>query len=74
MRDQHRKKGHADMRTSKPFSTISYNTEDYLTAKLDELVTTRKIEFYAFIEHSRTQYTIRHITALRKYGKPPKTV
>ena len=51
MRDQHRKKGHADMRTSKPFSTISYNTEDYLTAKLDELVITRKIEFYAFIEH-----------------------
>lgn len=39
------------MRTSKPFSTISYNTAEYLTAKLDELVKTRKIEFYAFIEH-----------------------
>ena len=39
------------MRTSKPFSTISYNTTEYLTAKLDELVQSRKIEFYAFIEH-----------------------
>lgn len=39
------------MRTSKPFSTISYNTDEYLTAKLDELMTKRKIEFYAFIEH-----------------------
>lgn len=39
------------MRTSKPFSTISYNTAKYLTAKLDELIETRKIEFYAFIEH-----------------------
>lgn len=39
------------MRTSKPFSTISYNTPEYLTEKLDELIETRKIEFYAFIEH-----------------------
>lgn len=39
------------MKTSKPFSTISYNTREYLIAKLDELVQLRKIEFYAFIEH-----------------------
>ncbi len=39
------------MRTSKPFSTISYNSPDYLKAKLDELIESRKIEFYAFIEH-----------------------
>ena len=40
-----------DLSSSRSLSTISYNTEDYLTAKLDELVITRKIEFYAFIEH-----------------------
>lgn len=39
------------MKTSKPFSTISYNTPEYLTARLDELISSRKIEFYAFIEH-----------------------
>ena len=39
------------MRTSKPFSTISYNTTDFLRLKLDELVTRRKIDFYAFVEH-----------------------
>ncbi len=39
------------MKTSKPFSTVSYNTPEYLTARLDELIQSRKIEFYAFIEH-----------------------
>ena len=39
------------MRTSKPFSTISYNTDKFLKAMLDELIAKRKIEFYAFIEH-----------------------
>lgn len=39
------------MKTSKPFATISYNTEDFLKIKLDELVRKRAIDFYAFIEH-----------------------
>lgn len=39
------------MKTSKPFSTISYNTVDYLRLKLDELVDRRKIDFYAFVDH-----------------------
>lgn len=39
------------MRTSKPFSTISYNTKDYLVYKLDLLVKLRVIYFYAFIVH-----------------------
>ena len=39
------------MRTSRPFSTISYNSTDHLIAKLDDLVKRRKIDFYAFIEH-----------------------
>lgn len=39
------------MRTSRPFSTISYNTPDFLKFKLNELVDTRKIQFYAFIYH-----------------------
>lgn len=40
------------MKTSKAFSTISYNTDGYLKATLDKLVSARKIDFYAYIEHS----------------------
>ena len=39
------------MKTSKPFSTISYNSKDFLISKLDELVQKRHISFYAFVEH-----------------------
>lgn len=39
------------MRTSKPFSTISYNTTDFLKLQLDNLVNTNKIDFYAFVYH-----------------------
>ena len=39
------------MKTSKAFSTISYNTEGFLKATLDRLVNTRKLDFYAFVEH-----------------------
>ena len=39
------------MKTSKPFSTISYNSAEHLQIKLTDLVNRRKIAFYAFIEH-----------------------
>lgn len=39
------------MKTSKPFSTISYNTKDFLVVKLNDLIRRRKIDFYAFINH-----------------------
>lgn len=39
------------MKTSKPFSTISYNSVEFLQTKLNDLVNRRKIAFYAFIEH-----------------------
>lgn len=39
------------MRTSKPFSTISYNTVDFLKSVLDDLVQRDKITFYAFVKH-----------------------
>ena len=39
------------MKTSKPFSTISYNSENFLRVKLGELIDRRKIAFYAFVEH-----------------------
>lgn len=39
------------MRTSKPFSTISYNTKEFLIAKLNNLITRNVIDFYAFVEH-----------------------
>ena len=39
------------MKTSKPFSSISYNSVEFLQTKLNDLVNRRKIAFYAFIEH-----------------------
>lgn len=39
------------MRTTKPISTISYNTEPYLKGKLNELVKAKKISVYHYIKH-----------------------
>lgn len=39
------------MRTSKPISTISYNSPEFLTLKLEELVRNHKISNWMFIEH-----------------------
>lgn len=39
------------MRTSKSFSTISYNTQYFLLTKLNELVNCNKLAFYCFIVH-----------------------
>ena len=39
------------MRTTKPISTISYNSADYLRVKLNELQKAKRISFWAFISH-----------------------
>lgn len=39
------------MRTSRPFATVSYNTEKFLLQVLNDLVKRDAICFYAFIEH-----------------------
>ncbi len=39
------------MRTTKPISTISFNSPEYLALKLHELEQARKISFWAFIIH-----------------------
>lgn len=39
------------MRTTKPISTISYNTEGYLKLTLDNLVKSKIISFWAYIYH-----------------------
>lgn len=39
------------MKTSRPFSTISYNSDPFLTEKLKELENRRIINFWAFINH-----------------------
>lgn len=39
------------LKTSKPFSTISYNSNDFLLTKLTDLVNRNKIDFFAYIEH-----------------------
>lgn len=39
------------MRTSKPIATISYNSQEFLVAKLEELIRSHKICDYIFINH-----------------------
>ena len=39
------------MRTSKPFSTISYNTESFLIRKLTQLQRSHMLDFWAFVKH-----------------------
>lgn len=39
------------MRTTKPISTISYNSPDYLALKLDELRSSGIVSFWSFIRH-----------------------
>lgn len=39
------------MRTSKPIATISYNSQEFLVQKLDELIQNHKISDYVFINH-----------------------
>lgn len=39
------------MRTTKPISTISFNSPAYLRLKLDELLSAGRISFWAFIKH-----------------------
>lgn len=43
------------MKTSKPFSTISYNTPEFLERRLEELVKKRLVAFYAFVKHYAEQ-------------------
>ena len=39
------------MRTSKPFSTISYNTDAFLVVKLNDLVRRGVLDFWVYVEH-----------------------
>lgn len=39
------------MKTSKPFSTISYNSDNFLNQRLKELVARRQIDFFAWVHH-----------------------
>ena len=39
------------MKTTKPISTISYNSPEYLIIKLKELTKAQKIAFWAFVQH-----------------------
>lgn len=39
------------MQTSKPISTISYNSKGFLNSKLQEYVETGAVEFWCYIEH-----------------------
>lgn len=69
------------MNTSKPFSTISYNTDKFLTSKLTELVNQHIISFWCFIKHKgeeevdiTTGETIQDKDHIHLYVEPNKTI
>ena len=39
------------MQTSKPMSTISYNSEKFLKSQLDYLLRSHVIDYYMYIKH-----------------------
>lgn len=39
------------MKTSKPFSTVSYNTDAFLEEKLNSLIASFKIEYWCYVRH-----------------------
>lgn len=43
------------MKTSKPFSTISYNSINFLKCQLDDLVQRNVLYFYAFVPHHKEE-------------------
>lgn len=43
------------MRTSKPISTVSYNTEEFLVHQLKELIKSHRISDYMYIRHDAEQ-------------------
>ena len=43
------------MRTSKAFSTISYNTQDFLIDNLNRLLNSRDIDFWQYIYHNKEE-------------------
>lgn len=43
------------MKTSKPFSTISYNSREFLKVKLDDLIQRQVISFYSFVYHYKEE-------------------
>ena len=46
------KKGYFQVRTSKPFATISYNTDTFLQHQLNDLVSRNIIDFWCYINHN----------------------
>lgn len=62
------------MRTSKPISTISYNTTNFLKAKLDHFVTNKIISFYCFIEHLPEDDEAGNKKHIHLYIEPSKMV
>lgn len=62
------------MKTSKPISTISFNTVRYLELKLNELLKAKKISFWAFIEHLPEDDEGGNKSHCHVYAEPSKMV
>ena len=59
------------MKTTKPIATISFNTEEYLRLKLDELIRSQIITFYAYIPHLKEEDENKdHIHVFLQPNKP----
>lgn len=60
------------MRTTKPISTISFNTKEYLVQKLRELTKAKRLSFWAVIEHKPEDDEGGKKTHYHVYAEPSK--
>lgn len=60
------------MRTTKPISTISYNTEGYLRLTLNQLIESKIISFWCYIKHKPEDDECRNKSHFHVYVEPAK--
>lgn len=60
------------MRTTKPISTIAYNTEAYLQLTLNSLMKAKIISFWAYIKHKPEDDEAGNKTHFHVYAEPAK--
>ena len=62
------------MNTRSPISTVSFNTEEFLALKLNELVKAKKIAFWAYIVHKPEDDEVANKDHIHVYLEPARQI
>lgn len=62
------------MRTTKPISTVSFNTEEYLRSVLEEQISSGVISWYVYIKHKGEDDDAGRKDHMHVYAEPSKTI